>query len=909
MASQTFLILRSRDLVVLAVRWEGFEVRPPVSAAAPPQLVATGADPTVTVTFPPQAILEQTTTQAIFSTAGLVHGDSRLTGVSELVFRLDRGTGIELSVAGVLEALAGGPRLGPTSAVEMPWGLRLAPEALTLGEAVVSDHAARPTVIADAVGLWHARLRAGDGGPADARLAVWPQLVSAGSGIADQGFFQDPPLERWREKIVNWTNETSLPPKATRLELSALGGTLSADGKWPSSAWSHELVFGRDQKVEVVAQGRLWPFGHRAIYQVFTRRAFLPVHTSTTVGQAAALLTRRILVITQPLRTGVRGRTFPFDEVEILGTAFSINSRGEPGNVELFIPENGGASFLFPIRCRTGDKDVRFDTPLVFVADMVPDPAGAASALWDQHGTVRIPGVEIDLVGADGKPGDVQEVHSLTFSGIRDGDGFRPDLKKAGVVLPALRSLLPGAEHAQERTLEYSPEFRALSAPPDAAAASSIPPVVLRFDEQSKVPVDFTENADRSGGLVAPRFTADGISRELGPVPTGVLPHQPDSASALNEAFKGATLFGFPLAALIDATSSPRPGPPKIVQRRVGAAVDMEMRWEKVRLRNHGPFRPRPGLEPAQFDLVVRSGWLPSDAQQQPTCSLKNFMLVLPPPPAASLLTLSFDSVAFTQFPGQPTKLEMHNPKVEFGRGLRLLHDLQAKLMELIGGRGPTISVSTTGLVAGYRIGLPAAAAGMFVMRNIAVRMEVHVPFAEQPVSVVLAFASREQPFTLTVSGFGGGGYVALEVAGDREPKVELSLEFGAMIALDFVVAKAEVHAFGGAHFVRCPDGSMELEAFIRIGGCVELLGLVTVSVELRVTLIYRDEPPRLFGRATLVIELDLTLYSESVTVDSGTFELVGGGAPAARSGFAAMLEEGGAGLETWESYRKAFAS
>jgi hypothetical protein len=251
-------------------------------------------------------------------------------------------------------------------------------------------------------------------------------------------------------------------------------------------------------------------------------------------------------------------------------------------------------------------------------------------------------------------------------------------------------------------------------------------------------------------------------------------------------------------------------------------------------------------------------------------------------------------------------KLELKGPSIEFGGPLKLLQELQKRVMALLGGHGPTVSVSTTEIVVGYRLRVPDAPAGMFVMRNIAVRTDVHVPFGEKPVTVVVAFASREQPFALTVSGFGGGGYAAVEIAGTTPSKLELSLEFGALLAVDFVIAKAEVHALGGARFLHNADGSTQLDAFIRIGGSVQLLGLITVSVELRVILTFTDPPPSLTGRASLVIELDLTLYSETVTVDSGTFELIGGSAPGGQPSPALVADATRQGA--WDSYWEAFA-
>lgn len=57
------------------------------------------------------------------------------------------------------------------------------------------------------------------------------------------------------------------------------------------------------------------------------------------------------------------------------------------------------------------------------------------------------------------------------------------------------------------------------------------------------------------------------------------------------------------------------------------------------------------------------------------------------------------------------------------------------------------------------------------------------------------------------------------------------------------------------------------------------------------------------------MIELDLTLYSETVTVDSGTIELIGGGAPTRHLEEASTpAERSASGFEAWQRYRRAFA-
>ncbi|AZP22690.1 hypothetical protein EJC51_45585 [Streptomyces aquilus] len=920
MGAPIYLIVRSADFVVLTVEWSGFELR--TSAAFPaPRLAATGADPSVTLTFPPQAVLEQTTTSD-FHTAGLVYSDSRLSKPSRLVFRVKSGTLIELSAQGILDALERDGQAqveGKPSGLELPWGIDAYPVARHHGALVRSDHPTHPVLSmrSGAVGLWAASLRTSDGTrwDADALLSYRPTASREAVGIPEGALFQSPPLANWRSNIVTWSNASeSARPDVTRLELTALGGALSAKGKWASSSWTHDMALGRDNVANGTAKGKLWPFGIPCVYQDFTRRSFLRVYGGDAVRCVAALRKRKVLVIPHPLVIGLRTPTFPFDEAEVLEQVVDLSGSPTPDSPVNFLPGGALSPLKFPVCCRSGGTTVRFDIPLVFVGDTEQGPSQAVLDTWRPHAKVTIPGIDIDLIGADGKPGDVQEVHSLTFSGTTSGPEYQPDLAAFGVVLASLRTLLPGVGgHDHPRPMAYADEMRT------GSTGAHLPSVPLVFDASSKVPVSFTANADRSGGLVAPKFLADGISRELGPVTTSTIRERADLAAAIDSAFSGATLFGLPLNALIETAGSPKPTPPQIVQRRVGLEIHTQMVWKGLRLKAYKTFQPRPTGPPPLLDLVVgtrppANEPLPGAATPPPpTCALKNFSLVLPPPssahPTDPLLTLSFASVEFNQRPGQPANLALVDPEITFHGALKLLQTLQNKLKAILGDKVQS-KVSTTGITIGYEVALPKAAAGMFVLQNIAAKLAVTVPYTEKPVSVVLGFASREHPFALSITGFSGGGYVCVEIAGDAEPKVEICMEFGAMLSVDFVVARAEVHALGGVRFLRKDTGALELEAFIRIGGSVELLGLVTVSIELRVSLIFEDNPPRLLGRATLVIELDLTLYSGSVTVDSGKFELLGGDSSvrALETPAEARVREATA-FAAWEEYRKAFAS
>ncbi len=226
-----------------------------------------------------------------------------------------------------------------------------------------------------------------------------------------------------------------------------------------------------------------------------------------------------------------------------------------------------------------------------------------------------------------------------------------------------------------------------------------------------------------------------------------------------------------------------------------------------------------------------------------------------------------------------PPKLKVDGFGVEFDHELKLLAELQSAVA--IGGVAPHIDAGPGGVTASLAIPVPDVSCGVFSLSNVSFHSSVEVPFDKRPVVVGIGFASRDKPFSLSVLSFAGGGYIDVLIDA-HGPAIEASLEFGAQISVDFVVAKGEVHAFGGVQYLQDSSGHVAIAGYLRIGGSIEVLALVSVSIELRIALTYDSDTTRLVGRATLVLEIDLTLWSDRIEIDSGEWVLQGGSAPAA---------------------------
>jgi hypothetical protein len=902
-----FLLVRSSDHLLLGVSWSGLalaETRPD----GMPVLKATGDDARLVVTFPPQHVAEATSPpgQPAPNTLPAASGtlvpvwSGMLSGPSRISFALPRGTTLVPTVDGILQAMGRGRPIAADTAVELPWRMVFAVQDRKGGQDIASEHPVLPLTVAGVSGLWRARLRSlrrETGTPVqDASLAL--HAIDPATAKSPDPGFSVPLGQVGRDRLAS--NATPMQPaRATRLELTTLGGTLTAAGRWDTFQWEHDAVLGRDVRVRMETAGVLYPLGHRARYVEFSERVFDPA-----AGHAAVLRSTFVLTVTEPVRQppsdGPVARAFPFGDVEIttlvyeglVGNGWQNFTDPTTGQTHLgafFKPTfaQGNRTVEFPVRCAAPKGDVRFTMPLLFVADVTkPGYVSLTSPALAKHlanvfppQAVSLPGIPIDLVrSAARRDSDVHEIHGITVGGTLHATGYRPVLTGLDIRLPALRTLLGRDE---PRRVEFTPEYLNQGASHDLLLKLN-PPVAI----------DFIGQSDRSGGLVAPRFTTDAVSRALGPVNSAAQPAPgTDEIDPARLFPPEATLLGF---ALIDLVTDLKKPPTITSDLTAGRPPAAKMAWNDVRLKANGPFQP---TGESTLDLTVTASADGTDTH----CEVTDFALVLPTP-SAPLLKVQFGAMTFTQTSGTPPSIALEDVEVEFLGELQLLQELgeAVDLSDL----APQIDVNPDELTASYSLPLPSVAAGAFLMTNLEVSTEIAVPFDGQPVSVTFGFASRENPFTLTVLMFGGGGYLEVELDHRGLQRLEAALEFGAMLAVDFVVARGEVHAFGGIRF-ELADGEVTLTGYLRIGGCVEVLGLISVSVELCIALAYQSATKALVGRATLVIEVDFTLCSASVELDSGTWVLAGGGSAdrALRA-----LGDTDEGLARWRAYQAAFA-
>ncbi|MEV7392555.1 hypothetical protein [Streptomyces sp. NPDC091215] len=858
--TSSYDVLRPDDLVTLTVRSQGLheETRPDGTV----QLVAGPGGGHLLVDVPPQHLAETVVESG-------QPPRSFLASPSTLCFAVGADP-VPLTVAGLLDAMNRLP-LVVTSAttasllarLEVPWNL-----LLTLQPDARCTHRTLPaTGAAGGTALWHSRIAGPDG-----HLTARP-LRSLADG-SDRGT----PLDTWYDTLVSAAAQNpDVPLTVDRLVLSAYGASFTAAARWPQLEWAQDAALGRDFHVKVSVPGALFPFGHRAVYIEVSERRF-----DGTDPAVAALHRQVFLILTEPVRDdygigagGPHERAFPFQRIAVacgqtegLDDAHWIPVDSSATPPRCFWPSRAGTPVVFTLQATAGQQYVDLHLPLLFVEDAATGAAyGAALDGIYGHGpgtgafsalgrplcdiAARIPLVMASPTQA--VEDAVQEVQSMTFGGTGaghslNGVGFYPQATELAVGLPAVRQLL-GPLPALPMTLSKALLATRWGSPTPDALLDLVTPRTL----------DFGAAGARVGGLSAPNMTVSQISRTLGPTVGDAFQTDPTKLFAPD-----ASLFGVvPLSALIRTVTKP----PTLVWTGEGLPnPSAELTWTQALTEAVGPFHPGSSCA---LNLDVRAQLVGGKPEMHATGTITDFQLIVPDEHAPAYVVLTFAAVTFTADPGQRLNLAVHLTDVRLDGDLSFLATLEQYLPTA--GNGPRIDTTATSITASYTVAVPEVGLLVFSLQNLLVQAGITLSLTDQPIVMDFAFGTRERPFMVTVSGFGGGGYLELGLsAGGTDSGLQRftgGIEFGAAIAMDFVIVSAEVHVFGGVVFAKNGTDT-EITGYLRIGGSISLLGLISVSIELTLALTYDATSGSLSGSARLVITVDLTFFSKSFTLE-----------------------------------------
>ncbi|NSW94717.1 MAG: hypothetical protein HPY62_08430, partial [Bacteroidales bacterium] len=297
--------------------------------------------------------------------------------------------------------------------------------------------------------------------------------------------------------------------------------------------------------------------------------------------------------------------------------------------------------------------------------------------------------------------------------------------------------------------------------------------------------------------------------------------------------------------------------------------------------------------------------------------SIKKFSIVV-----AKTIQINFERLSFKSGTGSKpdVDLKFSTVPIRLIGSLSFVNNLQKVLNADQFAAGPFIDVTTNGIVAGYNFPLPNIEVGILALSNMMLGTRLKIPFNQEALTLGFNFSSRENPFRVLVSCFGGGGFFSMETTMKGLRRLDAAFEFGAGVSLNLGVASGSVEAMGGFYYclVTEPEGtSYTMTAYLRLTGRLSILKLIKVTLEFYLELLYEslgektimednkpvlkvDKGSRLVGTATLSVKVEVLFFSKTVKV---TVKRTFSGNDADPK-FADTYS-----LEHWQNYCAAFAS
>ncbi|HZM76282.1 MAG TPA: hypothetical protein VFC19_11175 [Candidatus Limnocylindrales bacterium] len=452
-------------------------------------------------------------------------------------------------------------------------------------------------------------------------------------------------------------------------------------------------------------------------------------------------------------------------------------------------------------------------------------------------------------------------------------------------------------------------------------------------------PVSLSYNTNASGGVAAPDMKISALSAITGPMdapnPTTTVPSQFDPA----DFFGGAdpmVLGAIHLIEILQAVAFPSPGTmstmsgpevPRLVTTEIEGGVLTSLTWETSQLKDILDLfiarKETPeGTTNAKLALSAKAytyydGRAPSTTVEG---ELTNFT-VAAVGPIIHVIDLKFNKFGFVSKDGSKPDVSVSIYDVVFVGPLEFVNVLR-KFMggDGIGGGGPQAqgnSLATTsdvpanggyvnltpqGIQAGFNLTLPPVACGVLLLQNISFGARADLFFDGSAMRLRFNFAERNNPFTLTVMCFGGGGSAALTLGLDLFELFELTFEFGAKLALDIGVASGSISAMAGIYLAigdsdgNGTDDGVRLTGYLRLNGELNILGIIRLALEFYLAFTYISGPPKhIYGEAQLTVEIEVLFFSASVTLGpiKKTFE--GGDDPESQGQIQAVAVKAGA--------------
>ena len=653
----------------------------------------------------------------------------------------------------------------------------------------------------------------------------------------------------------------------------------------------------------------------------------------------------------------------------------------------MFQPTLGGAAHPFKFHMRATDwagDSIDFHSPVLFVDETVSytdtahttDIMTAAITKWngapaeiDLRGQrvsmapPKDPTVTGDtqLVLASYKLGTDPPAAGITFQHLIDTSqpAFFPALASATIKHPEAETVsgndVPGS------TMKYHDHYLTNN-PPFANNPGGV------FLETTGTAHEIKFDSDKGGGSMTPNLSITGFSRDTGPVSGDVATFR-DGTFDPAEIFQGVDaklLGGIPLKAIlqsIDFTQTPAAVDDPSVLRLTSVQknksqvqpttqVITTLDWKPWTTAG-GPtvlgetieiFVPLDteddnGVQVAKNStdlhaVIVTDLDKPANSSSNIIGEIRDFELHLfgSDEDVSYFINIPFDRLHFHARSGKKTdvQVDIADGGVGFKGALEFVQDLADALS--FAGSGLTVDTSGDAIKANLTLAIPSLSVGVFGLENLAFIAGVAIPYNGDPVRFDFSFCTRDNPFQLEIMIFTGGGFVGLGVGADGVELLEFSFDFGLGFSIDIGIASGQISFTGGVYYELEKNDhggeNIDLTAWVKAGGGISALGLISISVELYLALEYQvtDGQSSLAGDAELSISVHIIFFGFDVGFSiheefagSSSLASQAGTVPGARRALASSPQAGplddeatnlltSMSAQDWERYCTSFA-
>ncbi|WP_031068388.1 hypothetical protein [Streptomyces sp. NRRL WC-3742] len=912
MTDSQFRVIRPDDMLVFDLGTVNLDID---TAGARLTRHDAGADALIVLQLPSQHTIE-----AVIGSPPSEPVNAFAAGPTSLPFLVPAGLdGLPLSLAQLLDWAGLTPATVPTTlspdegevsvfggipriAIEFPTRLLLTPDGMAQW-----THRTDPFTVDGRTELWHTTLTSLDS--THAKLRAYANLNERAVRDTNTIVMLAPKdLDDLVALTSNLDAGGTAPLEAERFTLTPLGASVRIQGAWdglttvgPSPAPNTTLTvyqqitgLGRDQYLKTVERGFL-NTGHRASKVKVAERQFL----ETGDGVVAGLEQQTYIVVQQPEMTygdsvgyPAEGRGMPFQSLRLTTLVTPPLDPAQEGSP--FVPAVNNVSFPFSmVGTDVEGRQIGLSMPLMFV----PFGTGMGTVVQKYNDdtveadrTAQLAGQSMALARpADGEPGSTcLPVTSLTFMmrGLEQPEmgpplGALPILESAVVRVPAVRMVTGGTG---ETTVTHDDGYlqNGIDNHPSGTFLSTVAPLAMGFAAQ------------QAGGVAKPDMAIGAITSRAGAIPGAFASAAGVDAGALKDLFGNAKLLGsFSLADILGNIPVPTPEDFKQmaeeeIQQRLkdGLLTTPVLRVSDLPVPPGLDGLPRLGselrylwspplnsgndilkLDGASLILDARTVCSP-DAATQSTIhgELSNFSIDL-----AGVAKMHIASLSFTAQPGRQPEVKAHGFDLQFDGKLEFVSTLRDLLPTDAFGSGPFIEVTTSGITAGVDLAVPDSGVGIFSLQNLRLSAALHIPFDDQPLSLRFSICERHHPFNLSVSALGGGGFLTLVIDANGIQLVEGALEFGGNLSLNLGVASGGIYAMGGVYFAIDADKSVTITGYLRCGGYLSVLGIVSVTVEFYLGLTYSKDAnahtSEVSGVGTVTVGVHVAFFSKTVSL------------------------------------------